>query len=190
MVLSSRYFCSQRTMSASSARIRSSRSRSRSWRELTVTPGGWDCLCGWKITEYVRKHCHYTGESCFVVFFTCQVRFFLPAVPSNSSAPALAASSASFPGSPSSRRWTGAGPERSGASPLSPRKPSSASTHPQAGDHGPVPPPEHPRAASPWRFAPRQRLAGVATPARPDPAQCSAPHLRGKKGREKAAALI
>jgi len=46
MVLSSRYFCSQRTMSASRARILSSRSRRRSWREPMVTPGGWDCLCG------------------------------------------------------------------------------------------------------------------------------------------------
>lgn len=44
IVLSSKYFCSQRTMSASRAKILSSRSRRRSWRELMVTPGGWDCL--------------------------------------------------------------------------------------------------------------------------------------------------
>lgn len=125
----------------------------------------------------------------FYCFLHLPGKIFLPAVPSNSLTPAPAASSASSPSSPSSRRWTGAGPERSGVSPLSPRKPSSASTHPQAGDHGPVPPPEHPQAASPWRFAPRQRIAGVAAPARLDPAQCSAPHLRGKKREREGSAV-
>lgn len=73
MVLSSRYFCSQRTMSASRARIRSSRSRRRSWRELTVTPGGCDCLCRWEITEYIRNHCNCTSG--VYIFFSCQVGF-------------------------------------------------------------------------------------------------------------------
>lgn len=81
--------------------------------------------------------------------------------------------------------WTGAGPERSGASPLSPRKPSSAATHPQAGDLDPLLPPEPPRAAWPWCFAPQQRHAGAAALARPDPAQCSAPRLKGERGKRR-----
>ena len=101
-------------------------------------------------------------------------------VPSDSWAPVRVCSSVSSPDSPSSRKWTGAGPARSGASPPSPHRHSFFSTLPQAGVTACAPPPGPPRAASPWRPAPLRRFSASVARGRNAPVPSSAPRLKVK----------
>lgn len=173
MVLSSRYFCSHRTMSDSRAKIRSSRSRSLSWRDPMVTPGGWDCLCRGE-NENLLKRLQNMKICCFRTCF----QWYLPVVLSDSSAPAQVVSSVSSPGSLSSRRWTEAEPKRSEASPPSPHMPFSSSVPPRAGDPVHERPPGPPQVFLLWCFAPLLWSAVSAPPALCAPFPDSAPHLK------------
>lgn len=187
IVLSSRYFCSQRVMSASKARMRSSLSLSRCCKEVTFTLDlevliacwPWDCHCKWKRQMVsLKKQTKKKPSSQFV-------RWDLPVVPWDSSVPALVGCEASSPEPPFSHMQPEAGPKHFEVSPPSPHMPSSYAALPPVAysvSEQTLEPALAPRGAD---TTPLQKFSDTATHAQAFLVLADAPHLNIPRERDR-----